>query len=56
MSMRRNICMQAEIIKDPASYVERDPDMARTLLDQREAVQFSRYGCHDHTSPHLSVY
>ena len=25
--------MQAEIIKDPAAYVELDPDMARTLLD-----------------------
>lgn len=30
--------MQAEIIQDPAKYVERDPAMARTLLDQREAV------------------
>ena len=30
--------LQAEIIQDPASYVEQDPDMAQTLLDQREAV------------------
>lgn len=30
--------VQAEIIQDPASYVEQDPDMAQTLLDQREAV------------------
>ena len=29
---------QAEIIQDPAKYVEKDPAMARTLLDQREAV------------------
>ncbi len=32
-------CLQAEIIKDPASYVELDPDMARTLLDQKQAVR-----------------
>ena len=30
--------LQAEIIKDPARFVEKDPLMARTLLDQREAV------------------
>jgi hypothetical protein len=30
--------LQAEIIQDPAKYVEKDPAMARTLLDQREAV------------------
>lgn len=29
--------LKAEIIQDPAKYVERDPAMARTLLDQREA-------------------
>lgn len=29
--------LKAEIIQDPASYVEQDPDMAQTLLDQREA-------------------
>lgn len=50
-----NFCMQAEIIKDPASYVERDPDMARTLLDQREAVHFFNDDCHYHTSPQLSI-
>lgn len=30
--------MQAEIIQDPSSYVELDPDMAQTLLDQKRAV------------------
>mmetsp|Transcript_7840 Transcript_7840/g.23125 ORF Transcript_7840/g.23125 Transcript_7840/m.23125 type:complete len:458 (+) Transcript_7840:208-1581(+) len=29
--------LKAEIIKDPARFVERDPAMARTLIDQREA-------------------
>ena len=33
------ICgLQAEIIQDPAAYAELDPDMARTLLDQKQAV------------------
>jgi hypothetical protein len=32
------VLWQAEIIQDPAKYVEKDPAMARTLLDQREAV------------------
>ena len=31
--------VQAEIIQDPAAYVELDPDMARTLLDQKQAVR-----------------
>ena len=30
--------LKADIIQDPASYVELDPDMAKTLLDQRAAV------------------
>lgn len=30
--------LKNDIIKDPASYVELDPDMARTLMDQRQAV------------------
>jgi hypothetical protein len=34
-----NALRQAEIIQDPAKYVEKDPTMARTLLDQREAVR-----------------
>lgn len=33
------ICPQAEIIQDPAAYAELDPDMARTLLDQKQAVR-----------------
>lgn len=38
-------CLQAEIIKDPARFVERDPAMARTLIDQREAVGLSIGTC-----------
>ena len=30
--------LKAEIIQEPEKYVELDPDMAATLLDQREAV------------------
>ena len=30
--------LKGDIIKDPASYVELDPDMAKTLMDQRQAV------------------
>lgn len=30
--------LKADIIQDPASYVELDPDMCKTLLDQRAAV------------------
>jgi hypothetical protein len=30
---------QAEIIQDPSSYVELDPQMAQTLLDQKRAVR-----------------
>ena len=30
--------LKSDIIQDPASYVELDPDMAKTLLDQRQAV------------------
>lgn len=37
--MLRHLIPQAEIIKDPARFVERDPAMARTLIDQREAVR-----------------
>ena len=29
--------LKAEIIQDPARYVSRDPEMAQTLLDQRQA-------------------
>ena len=32
-------CGQAEIIQDPAAYAELDPDMAQTLLDQKQAVR-----------------
>ena len=31
--------LKGDIIQDPASYVELDPDMAKTLLDQRQAVR-----------------
>ena len=31
--------LKGDIIQDPASYVELDPDMAKTLLDQRAAVR-----------------
>ena len=30
--------LKGDIIQDPASYVELDPDMAKTLMDQRAAV------------------
>ncbi len=30
--------LKGDIIQDPASYVELDPDMAKTLMDQRQAV------------------
>ena len=30
--------MQAEIIQDPAAFVELDPEMAYTLLDLKRAV------------------
>ena len=30
--------LKADIIQEPSSYVELDPDMAKTLLDQRAAV------------------
>lgn len=36
--------LKGEIIQDPASYVELDPDMAKALLDQRAAV--NRYSKH----------
>jgi 5' nucleotidase family len=42
----RCVALQAEIIKDPASYVELDPDVPRTLLDQREAVRWGGRGAH----------
>lgn len=29
--------LKAEIIQDPERYVSRDPEMAQTLLDQRQA-------------------
>lgn len=29
--------LKAEIIQDPAAYVSRDPEMAQTLLDQRQS-------------------
>ena len=31
--------LKGDIIQDPASYVELDPDMAKTLLHQRQAVR-----------------
>jgi len=33
------LAAQAEIIQDPAAYAELDPDMAMTLLDQKQAVR-----------------
>ncbi|KAK9835024.1 hypothetical protein WJX81_005119 [Elliptochloris bilobata] len=44
---------QAEIIQEPAAYAELDPDMARTLLDQKQAgktlllITNSDYQCTD---------
>ena len=37
--------LKADIIQDPASYVELDPDMCKTLLDQRAAVSTLNCGC-----------
>ena len=33
------MCLQAEIIQHPESFVELDPEMAYTLLDLKRAVQ-----------------
>lgn len=38
--------LKGDIIKDPASYVELDPDMAKTLMDQRQAVRTFCSCCH----------
>lgn len=36
--------LKSDIMKEPESYVELDPDMAKTLMDQRQAVS-------SHTAP-----
>ena len=37
---------QAEIIQDPAAFVELDPEMAHTLLDLKRAVSRPPLACH----------
>ena len=43
--------LKSDIMKEPASYVELDPDMARTLMDQRQAV-----GCVCHQKGCMPLY
>ena len=42
--------LKGEIIQDPASYVELDPEMAKALLDQRAAVR----SCSKHPAMQLT--
>ena len=52
--------LKADIIQDPASYVELDPDMAKTLLDQRAAVSSGGVSeivwlCSRHNDAYLAI-
>ena len=47
---------QAEIIQDPAAFVELDPEMAHTLLDLKRAVSRAPLACHQGTAQQQPIF